>query len=531
MSGAAATCTTIGVAMPPAMAGRWPIADRNYAWLVAAIVAGLALRLHCLINPYLWLDEYVTLWSIGGGSYRQMLDRASEWTASGPLFVLCYRASCDLTGNIDIGLKLPGVIAGTIAIWVAWWSALRLFGRMDVALVAAWFVALAPQFIHFSQEARPYMVASLLVLASIGSLANWINWGRRGDLAAVVTLSVAAVGFHLLCALALVAQNIIVLCMGLGRRWQRARWLEWGVGQLAAAGGLWIAGAQFRSLSGRHGSMLLDTVLPMPTRMSLDEGLWGQFQVEMAIVLIVVGFWWCARRFPATDLGRAWTENRMAVCLAAVSYCVPTGLLTLLSVMRIIDPWPRYYFLFHSGVMLAFAWLVAGVFPKPASRLLLAIVLAGSVVQYNFTNGVLSCRLNLAWLDFGTAERELQSRFGPDDLVLSRSGLIESNHLTFLNNSVGASYLKSFCEARTGGIEAQHFPLPFSVETQSAEAYLEQIFSQHVLTRHDFWLANIGTSDFDYSEWIASRYGETLRKTEEIVYPMITLTHYENAAM
>ena len=36
--------------------------------LLAAMVVALLLRLHCLLcNRSLWLDEFVTLWSIGGG--------------------------------------------------------------------------------------------------------------------------------------------------------------------------------------------------------------------------------------------------------------------------------------------------------------------------------------------------------------------------------------------------------------------------------------------------------------------------------
>src|SRR5262245_12757291 len=100
-----------------------------YFWLAGALFIGLLLRVHCLLHPYLWLDEYVTLWSIGGSTYGQMLQRAHEWTASGPLFVLTYRLSCDLLGNVDSGLKFPSVLAGTAAIWVTWWVARRLFAR------------------------------------------------------------------------------------------------------------------------------------------------------------------------------------------------------------------------------------------------------------------------------------------------------------------------------------------------------------------------------------------------------------------
>src|SRR3989442_12956037 len=82
--------------------------------LLRALAVGLLVRLHCLRFTYLFLDEFVTLWSIGGENYAEMLSRARRWTASGPLFVLCYRLSCDLAGDRVWGLKVPGILAGVL---------------------------------------------------------------------------------------------------------------------------------------------------------------------------------------------------------------------------------------------------------------------------------------------------------------------------------------------------------------------------------------------------------------------------------
>lgn len=503
--------------------------DRPQFWVWSAMVVGLFLRIHCLFHPYLWLDEYVTLWSIRGATYAQMLERSAQWTASGPLFVLCYRISCDLVGDVELGLKLPGVIGGTAAIWMAWWSARKLFDRDDVAAVAAWLVAVGPQFIHFAQEARPYMIGSVLLLATIGFLASWLRFGRWLDLAAIVALSLAAVGFQLLAALALPAQNLVVFVVGLRRRWGIRRWLEWTASQLAVIAGLWFAGSQFQSLSHRQGSMILETSLPMPTRQSLDHSLWGQFQVEATVLLVGIGMWWCARRFSTTDLAKAWRQHGSAVCIAGALYWIPTASLSVLTSLRMIDCWPRYYFLFHPGFMLALAWLVAGAFPRNLSAVLLGAVLAASISQFNIVEGMLSCRLNSAWRDFPQAEQLLQRKFDGNDLLLTRSGLIESNHPQFLENSEGASYLKCFCEARNGPIAAEHWALPFSVESRASHEYMERLFSERIVHRRDFWLANIGVSDFDYNSWIVSHFGDTFHKADELVFPMISFSHYVRA--
>jgi uncharacterized membrane protein len=135
----------------PSIRSLFSIAFRPSFWLCGAVVVGFLLRVHCLLFPYLWLDEYVTLWSIGGETYSEMLRRSTQWTASGPLFVLSYRASVDIFQNIEWGLKLPGVVGGTIAIWVAWWASRKLFDDEYVAIVTSWLVAFAPQFIKLSQ--------------------------------------------------------------------------------------------------------------------------------------------------------------------------------------------------------------------------------------------------------------------------------------------------------------------------------------------------------------------------------------------
>jgi hypothetical protein len=512
----------------PSIRSLFSIAFRPSFWLCGAVVVGFLLRVHCLLFPYLWLDEYVTLWSIGGETYSEMLRRSTQWTASGPLFVLSYRASVDIFQNIEWGLKLPGVVGGTIAIWVAWWASRKLFDDEYVAIVTSWLVAFAPQFIHFSQEGRPYTIASLLLLGATGFLAGWIRSQSRKDLIAAAMLSVAAVGFHLFCALGLFAHNFAVLIAGLRHGWPLRRWAEWVVTQSSVAVAIWLGAGQLRSLNHRQGSMILDTALPMPTRLSLNDGFWGQLQVEMTIALVGVAFWFLGRRFPHSHLGKTWNQYKGPVCIAAGTYWIPCVVLTLLCGLRVIDGWPRYYFLFQSGIILALGWLVAGALPRTLSNVLLAVVMLGSASHFNCVYGVPSCRLNDAWKEFPVAERTLQQRFGKNDLVLSRSGLIESNHLMFLCDPVGASYLKAFCEARSGALAAEHWPLPFSVESSDTQKYVHQLFAEKVLCRTDFWVANIGTSDFDYNDWIAREFGAAFKKEEELIYPMITLTHYIN---
>jgi hypothetical protein len=488
-------------------------------------VVGLVLRVHCLRDPYLWLDEFTTLWAIDGHSYWQMLDRALHWTAHGPLFLLSYRLSCDLAGPVW-GLKLPGVICGTAGVLAAWWTARKLFQRADVALAAAWFVAIGPQFVNFSQEGRPYMPATLLGTLALGLLASWLRSGRRMELAGVVLLSLAAVGFHLLAVLGLVAQNVAVIWFGWLHRWERRRWMDWFVAQALAGCGLAFVGVQFWLLSGRQGGMIFETKLPMLTRYLLDRDLGYEVRAEVAVVLVALMIWLCSRKFPNTTVATAWREHAPQLLIAAAGYVVPTVLLSMLAVLRVVDSWPRYYFLFHPSLMLALAWLATCPFSSRLARVAPIPIAAAMLCQYSLTDVALVARVRNGWRDFSLVQDDLRRRVAPGDLVLSRAGLIEGNQPSFLSSATGTSYLRCFLEGKDGPLPCEHIPLPFSVESAATADYLELLAAGKLAGRDDFWLVNLGPSDVDYRKWIAERFGERFRKVDEVHYSLVVVCRY-----
>lgn len=493
-----------------------------------AVAMGIAcvLRLHCLYFRYLFLDECGTIWAIAGGSYKEMLDRALHWTASGPLFVLCYRLSCDLVGNIVLGVKLPGILCGTLEVWAVWWSARKLFEREDVAQLAAWFVAIAPFFVAYSQDARPYMPAALLVTLSIGFLASWLRRGRRLELAGTVLFAVLAVGFHLVAALLLVAHNLVVIQHGVVNRWARRRRVEWLLAQLVAACALWLIGIQFRILTGRHNSLIFETGLPMPTRQLLDLGMTYELYTDIGVVLIALAIGLIARKFPSGWVAKACSTDRSAICTAVSCYVVPAFLISLLSALRVVDCWPRYYFLFQPGLMIALAWVVIRPLPRlPAGGLATAIGVV-MLCQYQSVGGIPTCRLNTNWQDSVDAELHLRRVIGPNDLVISRAGFIEANQVHFLSDSVGVSYLKCFLEATAGPLPGEHIPLPFSIESESTAGYLERLICERLSNRSDFWLVNVQPNDFDYCAWLDQRLRGRFRKNEEYNYSAYVLCRY-----
>jgi uncharacterized membrane protein len=494
--------------------------------VLAATLAALLLRLHCLYFDYLWLDEFVTLWSLQGANLAEMLDRSLRWTAHGPLFVLSFRGSLALAGDPIWGLKLPVILCGSACVGLTWWATRRIFSRDDVALAASWFVALDPDSLAFSQTGRPYVPAVLLLIASTGFLAGWLHRGGRRDLVATVLCASAAVGFHLVSSLAWIAQNLAVLYWGLSERWAKRRWCDWLAAQSVGAILIGIVGGQVWRLSDRHAGLIFETGLPMLSRYWLDQRLIHEIQIERMALLGLITLGLLASRLPHIKPAQACANHWTPLCLALGSYLIPTVLVSLMATARLIDSFPRYYFLFSPGLLMGLAWAVTLLPPAKLARPLTALVCLLMMLQYDRVGGVLNSRSNSNWFDFPAASAELRARIKPDDLVLSRASLIEGNDLKFLTDPTGASYLKCFLEAKDGPLPGKHIPLPFSPESTESIDYLNRIAQEELSNREHFWLVNVGPADYDYRAWINAQFQDSFIQAEEWQYKILVVSRY-----
>jgi hypothetical protein len=212
--------------------------------------------------------------------------------------------------------------------------------------------------------------------------------------------------------------------------------------------------------------------------------------------------------------------------LLAVCYGVPVGILSILAALRILDPWPRYYFLFYPALVIALLGLVFCLCPPKLSLGLSGGLAMVAFAGYTPTGGIPSSRLNTSWLDFPQARGDLLDRVGARDLVLSRSSLVEANDPEFLHDPLGLSYLKCFLEAEQGPLPARHIPLPFSPENRETREYLAAVV-QDAARRHDqIWLVNVGPLDFDYRIWLRDHWGSRFELAEERVYSSLVLCRY-----
>lgn len=137
--------------------------------VVAAMLRGLQ------ASESLWLDELHTSWTVNA-SLSEVAERAAIGNQS-PLYFWIAWFFSRISLSSEIALRLPSLLAGCALPVAVWWLAKNLQKKNSndpptlmstadetVALLAAWLVAVDPQAIFYSQEARPY---ALLILVAV----------------------------------------------------------------------------------------------------------------------------------------------------------------------------------------------------------------------------------------------------------------------------------------------------------------------------------------------------------------------------
>ena len=154
---------------------------RVATWLlVLAVVVALTLRLVALGRKSLWLDEAVTL-RIAAGDVSDIVSARGD--PHPPLYYLLMHYWTGL-GQSEFVARLPSALAGAAAIPLLYWL-VREWKSQWSAIASAWFLAVAPLHVWYSQEARMYALVCTLGLASTlayavavrrGSLLAWVVW-------------------------------------------------------------------------------------------------------------------------------------------------------------------------------------------------------------------------------------------------------------------------------------------------------------------------------------------------------------------
>jgi uncharacterized membrane protein len=121
------------------------------------------------LNQSLWLDEAVQVWA----SKLPLTSYFNNFLATDfnpPLYYLFIHYWIKLAGNSEIAVRLPSVMFGVISIFV-FYKIINLIKISDTSKkLSILLLATSPLHVYYSQEARPYILASLGFLISIYSL-------------------------------------------------------------------------------------------------------------------------------------------------------------------------------------------------------------------------------------------------------------------------------------------------------------------------------------------------------------------------
>jgi 4-amino-4-deoxy-L-arabinose transferase-like glycosyltransferase len=164
--------------------------------LVISIILLLAaaLRFYRLSSQSLWADEGNSV-ALARRSFVEIAQRTA-FDIHPPLYYWLLKIWISLFGAGEIGLRSLSAVLGIALVYLIWLLGTRLFSP-GVGAVAALLAAVSPFQVYYSQEARMYMLLTVLgtltVLVAWLILENYATGGRnRGFLGTLYILLVAA---------------------------------------------------------------------------------------------------------------------------------------------------------------------------------------------------------------------------------------------------------------------------------------------------------------------------------------------------
>ena len=155
--------------------------------LIVLIIAGVVLRIAFLTREDLWLDE---IWSVQACSQTWDGLIAMLLADNHPLaYHASAKAFCDLIGGADyFTMRLHSLIWGLLGIVTIWGAAKRLLGGATLPLLAAAVLAISPQHLYYSQEARMYSMGGTLMLLAAWAGLELALRAKRGERVGIIVL-------------------------------------------------------------------------------------------------------------------------------------------------------------------------------------------------------------------------------------------------------------------------------------------------------------------------------------------------------
>jgi 4-amino-4-deoxy-L-arabinose transferase-like glycosyltransferase len=180
--------------------------------VVALTALGAALRFATLDLQSFDFDEAITVGPVLGGSFHSMLDAIPRSESTPPLYYVLAWFWTQAFGHGEVGVRTLCALFGSALVPVAFGAA-RELGGWRAGTIAAGFVAVNPQLIFFSQEARAYSLLALLGTLSFWAFLIARRDGHARSLVLWALASAAALLTHYFAAFLVVPEAIWLLAV------------------------------------------------------------------------------------------------------------------------------------------------------------------------------------------------------------------------------------------------------------------------------------------------------------------------------
>ncbi|MBI4039598.1 glycosyltransferase family 39 protein [Candidatus Daviesbacteria bacterium] len=154
------------------------IAQIKTHWLILSVLA-LAVVLRLInINQSVWLDEAINIMAVKNYDVGFLITDYSIGDLHPPLYHLLLKNWTQIFGYSEIAVRLLSVVFGTISVFLIYSLGQLIFDK-KTALISAFLLAISGLHIYYSQEARMYALAAMLVLFSMTGFVQIL--GRFSD--------------------------------------------------------------------------------------------------------------------------------------------------------------------------------------------------------------------------------------------------------------------------------------------------------------------------------------------------------------
>ena len=453
------------------------------SWLYAALLSVVVARLWIVpLRDGFWIDETGTMWSIQGG-LKNILARCALWPAQSPAYSFVAWLMYKIKGPNEFLIRLPSLVAMTLATYLLYRLAFRLIGR-----AAAW-----PSIILFASfgavafaagDARPYAIATLAAIGGVFFLVRWLDTSRLIDGLCYCVLASLSVYMHFLFA----TTFLVHLVYGVYRSRNEKRV---SIGQLclaAATIGALLVPFVFHMLAlmkTAHSHSFAGT----PTGTDFFTLFAPPVVVGSALGALLLTF--LAKR--PLSFARVHLGDSSLVLLASWTL-IPMTVLYTASVFTSLKVFlPRYTLPSEAGLALLGGWLLSSIAPtKIRTAVVGAIVLAtvATAPSAAFSHGG----------DWRAAMASVRSTVGASDMpVLVRADFPESEPFDWLHDEARKSYL--FAPLGVYPAAGEVLPLPMH-PNEASSSYLNELVPR-LEKSNRFLLVNMG--DPGYQNWLLGR--------------------------